>query len=120
MNYKLEFEIMGLPKMSNQLLGQHWTRRSTHAKRWKRAVWAKAWPFKPPLPLSSAVLRLTRVSSVEPDHDGLVSGFKAIIDGLVEVGVIDTDKSSCIGAPQYAWERCAPSKGKIRVSVEAA
>jgi hypothetical protein len=116
-SYTLEFEIAGLPKMSNQLLRGHWKVKHAHAKQWKRAVWLKAWPFKPPSPLVSAVLSFTRVSSSEPDFDGLVSGFKHVTDGLVECGIIATDKPSCIGQPSFSWEKGKAGKGKIRVKV---
>ncbi len=117
--FKLEFELKGLPKMANSLLrGKSWRAKHAHAKVWKRAVWAKAWHFKPAQPLSSAVLSLTRMSSVEPDFDGLVSGFKPVIDGLVECGIILSDKMSCIGQPKYFWERVARGGGRIKVKVE--
>ncbi len=119
MTYSLEFKIVGLPKMANQLLRGHWATKAGHAKKWKRLVWAKAWPLKPPQPLTSAVLCLTRVSSSEPDHDGLVSGFKHVIDGLVECGVIATDKPSCIGQPRFFWEKGSRGHGYIKVKVES-
>jgi hypothetical protein len=117
--YTLEFEIAGLPKMSNQLLRGHWRSKHGHALKWKNAV-AKAMTIlnKPSSPLSSAALTLTRLSSHEPDLDGLVSGFKHVIDGLVECGVLAGDKRSNIGVPDYRWEKVAPGKGKVRVRVE--
>lgn len=118
MNF-IEFELPGLPKMSNQLLRGHWRVKHAHAKKWKAAVaYAARLRFKQAEPLDSAVLTLTRVSSVEPDTDGLISGFKHVIDGLVECGVLANDRPSNIGIPHYRWEKCAPGKGKIRVRVE--
>lgn len=117
--YVLVFEIAGLPKMANQLLRGHWSAKAGHAKKWKCAV-ANALRIlnKPPQPLTSAALTLTRVSSVEPDYDGLVSSFKHIIDALVEQGVIAGDKREHIGVPKYLWERGPKSHGKVRVKVE--
>lgn len=116
--YKLEFTLQGLPKMSNQLLRGHWRVKHAHAMKWKLAVSLACHRFKPPQPLNRAMLTLTRASSVEPDFDGLVSGFKHVIDGLVECAVLANDKSACIGQPKYAWEKCAPKHGHIRITVE--
>lgn len=116
--YTVVFEIVGLPKMSNQLLRGHWGAKAGHADKWKLAV-AKALRIlnRPPQPLASAALTLTRVSSVEPDYDGLVSSFKHIIDALVEHGVLVGDKRKHIGVSKYLWERGPKSHGKVRVEV---
>ena len=116
--YTLAFELPGLPLMANQLLRGHWRVKHAHAMKWKLAVSLACHRFKPPRPLTSAALSIVRVSSVEPDFDGLVSGGKHLIDGLVECGVLANDKSSCIGQPSYAWEKCAPRKGCVRITVE--
>lgn len=119
MSYSLSFEINALPPMSNQLLRGGWRVKHANAKKWKRLVaLAVQDQFKPSYPLSSAALELIRVSSVEPDFDGLVSGFKAVIDGLVEIGVLATDKMSCIGQPKYRWQKCKRGEGKVIVKVE--
>jgi len=118
-NYTLEFELQGLPKMSNQLLRGHWASKTGHARKWKFAVASKcAKLVKPPQPLTSAVLCLTRCSSREPDFDGLVSSFKHVIDGLVEARILAGDKMSVIGQPRYVWEKAPLRMGKIRVRVE--
>lgn len=116
--YELEFELMGLPKMSNQLLGGHWTIRASHAKKWKRAVWAACWHLRPPLPLKKAMITLTRFSSQEPDFDGLTSGFKSPIDGLVEAKIIENDTVSIIGQPIYIYMKVPPGSGKIAIAVK--
>lgn len=118
-SYSLEFTLPGLPKMANQLLRGHWIVKHRHAATWKLAVARATHGRLPAVPLVSAALELTRVSSSEPDFDGLVSGFKAIVDGLVECGVLATDKPSCIGQPKFNWEKCKPKKGHVRVKVEA-
>ena len=116
--FKLAFEIAGLPKMTNSFKRAHWIHTHKERTKWKKLVaHAVALQFKPAQPLTSAALCLTRVSSAEPDFDGLVSGFKAVVDGLVECGVIATDKQSCIGQPAYKWERGQKGKGKIKVEV---
>jgi hypothetical protein len=118
MSYVLELKIMGLPKMNNGLLRGHWRAKHGHTKAWKRKVWMACWHLKPPMPLERAKLTFTRVSSMEPDFDGLVSGFKATIDGLVECGVLANDKQINIGQPVYLWERGKMGKGFIKIKVE--
>ena len=117
-SYTLEFTLAGLPKMSNQLLRGHWRAKHGHAKTWKRKVWAECWHRRPSEPLEKAKLTLVRVSSAEPDTDGLISSFKHIVDGLVECGVLANDKPSNIGIPDYRWERGPRGAGCVRVKVE--
>lgn len=120
--FKIEFEIKGLPKMTNSL-HVHWTKKHKESKLWKGLVQnavlfgqeRAALEF---LPLTKAKLTLTRCSAVEPDYDGLVSSFKHVIDGLKEAGVIKDDKASNIGQSKYAWEFAKQREGKIRVMVE--
>jgi hypothetical protein len=116
--YELSFELKGLPKMSNSNLRGHWHVKYGASKTWKRAVWRACWHLRPPLPLKRAHLTLTRCSSSEPDFDGLVSGFKHVIDGLVEAGVLENDKPSNIGTPDCKWIKTAPRKGKIIINVK--
>lgn len=120
LRYVLEFEVIGLPKMANQLLRRNWRVNYGHSKLWKAKVGkALLLKIKPPQPLSSAVLTLTRASSQEPDFDGLVSGFKPVIDALVINGIIESDKPSCIKTPTFIWEKALPGLGKIKIRVEA-
>lgn len=116
----LAFELQGLPRMTNNLM-VHWRTRHNDVLKWKRLVKAQVqltWPKKQPA-LTSAALTLKRYSTREPDFDGLVSGFKSVIDGLVEAGVLLNDKQSVIGQPKYLWEYAGPKQGKIFVKVEA-
>lgn len=116
--YSVEFSIPGLPKMANQLLRGHWRTKHAHTKRWKAAVAdVMRFKIKPAQPLTSAALILIRVSSSQPDFDGLVSGFKPIIDALVECGVLESDKPSCLKDPKFVWERGSRGHGKIKVKV---
>lgn len=116
--YTLEFQLPGLPKLANQLLRSHWGTKVGHANTWKRKVWRAAWVYKPVTPLTRAKLTLTRVSSREPDYDGLVSSFKSVIDGLVEAGILANDKRENVGVPEYLWRKGPRSPGKVIVRVE--
>jgi hypothetical protein len=107
--------------MANMPSGpSHWIIKKREADKWKGLV-AKAicaaGPSPVHLPVERAKLKLTRYSSVEPDWDGMVAGFKHVIDGLVRAGVITNDRVSNIGQPHYAWEYAKPKQGRIRVEV---
>lgn len=104
--------------MANQLLRGHWQTKHSHAADWKRKVWKCCWHLKPREPLKKAHLTLTRCSSVEPDFDGGVSGWKSVIDGLVEAGIIIDDKTSVIGTSTFMWQKAKKGEGKIIVKVE--
>lgn len=122
----LEFEIPGLPKMTNTLR-KHWAVIQKERAQWKKFVCAAvlieqkraARDFKFET-LVKARVTITRFSTRPPDFDGLVSAGKAILDGLVEAKVLIDDNVSVIGAPIYLWEKASPKKGKIKVKVEAA
>lgn len=117
--YRLEFELYGLPKIISNASRNGWRGLWAEKKKWKRAVFERVsfYAFTRD-PLTSAKLTLTRHSSKEPDFDGLVSSFKAVIDGLKEAGIIADDKMSIIGQPQYRWQKAKMKQGKISVAVE--
>lgn len=119
-SYRLEFELPGLPPMTNPKSGgsRNWRALWRMNRRWKRDVILLVQPKRPPAPLERAKLTLIRASSVAPDSDGLVSGFKAVIDGLREARVIANDRYQNIGMPDYRWEPATQGKGFIRVIVE--
>lgn len=114
----LEFTIPGLPKQTNQSLRGSWRAKHAEAKKWKGFVRVYALGKWRGAPAIRANLTLTRHSSVEPDYDGLVSGLKHVIDGLVECGILANDKSANIGVPTYRWEKAKPGKGCVSVRLE--
>jgi Holliday junction resolvase RusA-like endonuclease len=94
--------------------------KNKEVKKWHQAVASAVMEAgKSPirLPLKRAKLRLTRFSTVRPDTDGLVSGFKAVIDGLVKAGVLFNDKYENIGFPEYLWDKAPPKAGRLQVVV---
>jgi hypothetical protein len=97
----------------------HWRHAHNEAKKWKQwvadAVLAAGGP--PRTPLVRYRLALARFSSSEPDYDGLVRGFKVLIDGLREAGVLKDDKLSNTGPWACRWYRCKPKEGRMFVSV---
>jgi hypothetical protein len=117
--YSLEFRIEGLPKTTNAKRGfGHWAQYYRESVKWKKEIIPYLVSKKPPSPLQKARLTLTRWSSVRPDHDGLVSSFKHVIDGLVDAGVLVNDKFENIGQPDYRWEKAPQGKGFITVVVQ--
>lgn len=113
-----EFEILGLPKMRNQM-SYNWRAAQAEAKKWKKLTSIKCLQLGiQDINLSKAKLTLTRCSIKECDFDGLVSGFKHVLDGLVESKVIVDDRMSVIGQPTFKWEKASPKQGKIRIRIE--
>lgn len=119
--YRLEFTLPGLPAMTNPKSrgSRHWRAAWEESRRWRSMTAQIARTRRPPRALSRAKLTLVRGSAVAPDSDGLVSGFKPIIDGLVDARVLVNDRYDNIGMPQYLWERAPQGKGYVRIVVEA-
>lgn len=119
MSYSITFELPGLPRMANASgRSRNFWAIKKETDQWKKWVGQVACP-RPPSPLVRAKLTLIRFSSSEPDFDGLVHGFKPVIDGLKECGVLLDDKARNIGQSSYSWEKAPAKQGKIRVVVEA-
>lgn len=119
MSYSLEFTLNSLPRMSNIPSGKsHWSHAHREAKRWQADVANMVGQRKPAKPLERYTLTLVRFSAVEPDFDGIVRGFKSIVDGLVLSGVLANDRISNSGAWNVAWMKSSPRNGRISVRVE--
>ena len=115
-----EFQIGMLPKMTNRSSGKQWFSRHKESVLWRRLVHEQCLLAEiTDLKLPKAHLTLTRHSSVAPDSDGLVSGFKVVIDAMVKFGVLLDDNYKIIGMPTYKWEY-RPKKlgGMISVRIE--
>ena len=104
--------------MTNEVLSMKLRQRFRRKTYWKKYVWLVTAHKKPKKPLIKAKLTLIRATSIRPDFDGLVSGFKHIIDGLVLAGIIQNDKYENISWPSYDWEQAPPKHGFIRVTIE--
>lgn len=68
-------------------------------------------------PLEKAKLKLTRLSTRQPDFDNLALSFKYVVDGLVKAGVIVDDKYEVIGESEYCWEKCKRDEQGVKVEV---
>lgn len=116
--YTLDLMIPGLPRMGNASgRSRGFWAIDKERKRVLAQVAALVGAQRPAKPLETATLVCTRASSVQPDADGLVAGFKWVIDGLVKCGVLANDKWKNIAMPEYRWERVKPGSGYLRVLV---
>lgn len=119
MTYSIEFTIPLLPHTTNSLGRAHWSKKVREARTWHQLVRLAVRGQLPHEPLKRSELTLTRHSSRRPDHDGLVSSFKHVIDGLVKANVIAGDAHEYIGIPTYDWGKVGPKKAFITVKVES-
>lgn len=102
-----------------------WGRTHFHVRQKENARWYEFIHFlsvgkRPIKPLTKCKLTLVRVSSSEPDYDGLVLSFKQIVDGLVKSGIIIDDKLSVTGKWNCDWEKGKPKHGLVKIHVESA
>lgn len=120
MPYRLEFELLGLPKSPNQLMKKRVVDlKKAERKRWLRDVSLITSGKRPDAPLTRARLTAIRCSSVTPDYEGIVGSFKFVIDALVELGILKDDNMNVIGMPDFRHEKAPPNMGKIKIVVEA-
>src|SRR4051794_34921382 len=110
--YALRFNIDYLPKPVNAVGRKHWTVKRREIEDIRGFVHQAVKCSLPARPLKRVNLGLTRHSSFEPDPDGLVSSFKAVIDSLVCEGVIENDRSQNFegGMPKYSWKKAPRGK----------
>lgn len=113
----LEFKITALPLPYNRIAHMHWAQKKKHNDHWYALIKAAIRGRLPTKPLPKASLYFKRVSSREPDFDGLVSSFKGVVDGLVLAGVLENDRLSNTGVPTYVWEKGTKNSGYIHVKV---
>lgn len=79
------------------------------------------------VPFGKAKIEIVRMSSVEPDPDGLVGSVKPILDAMqvaskrhpYGAGLIENDSPGCITL-SVRWQRSAPKAGKVIVLVTPA
>ena len=113
--YELLIELKGLPPMANGSHGS-WQRTWAIKKAWKQRVGYLLMDKAPQYPYKKIKVRFTRYSSVEPDYDGLVHGFKAVKDALVEYGFAQNDKISNMES-EYRWIKAKAKEGKITIEI---
>jgi len=118
--YILSFEINDLPKMANASGSKstHWRYAQKEVKKWHNLVSAAVATHKPPRPIQKVKLTLTRCSSVAPDYDGLVRGFKSVVDALCLCKILENDTLEITGPWDCRWVKAPAKQGKIQITVE--
>jgi Holliday junction resolvase RusA-like endonuclease len=96
---------------------RHWRAVWAENQRWLKRVDLATVGKRPEHPLAIARIALARYSSREPDWDNMVSSFKPILDALETLRVIENDRMSVIGQPQYYWRKAPRGQGLIEVRV---
>lgn len=109
-------EISGVPKILNNMRG-NWRALWAEKAKWKKRTMTEAWNLRPKKPLKRAEIICTRCTSRPSDFDNRVSSFKAIIDGLTEIGVFIDDTDEVIVRREYLWEKCANKDAKVKIIV---
>ena len=117
MRYSAEITIPFLPKMTNAQ-SRNWRAINAERKKVKSAVKEQLGKNIPNAPVKHAKLTCIRHSSICPDYDGIVSGFKSVIDGIVEARVLEDDSMDNIGMPSFKWERARKGSGSVTVFIE--
>jgi len=116
--YSLVIEIPGLPPTYNAINRLHFAKKNKIKDQWVNAVMLSTTGKKPEKPLSNCYLVLVRFSCSMPDYDGLVSGFKHPIDGLVRAGVLVDDNYAITGQWDCRWKKVSSRKDeRIRLEV---
>jgi hypothetical protein len=118
-NYSVTVRLDGLPKMVNASFKNNWRALWAEKKKWKELVARSFLPHQPAEPLQKAKVTIIRYSSRCPDFDGMVSGAKALLDGLKLARIIIDDNMNVIGQPNFKWEKAPPKKGAIEITVES-
>ena len=120
MTYRLEFELAGKPKSTNQLLGAHYRTKHENAMTWKNLV---AWAVKgkePTEPLTKVKITLVRYNYRMLDFDGCVASFKPVVDGLVYSKIIKNDTYKITGPWDVTQEYRPKGQDGIKIIVEDA
>ena len=120
--FEFTIRLEGLPKIISNGSQGSWRAKHFEKKKWSRAVADACYDVVRQnyliLPLKKAKIVLTRFSSKSPDFDGLVSSFKACIDGLKVGGVILDDNHSVVGQPRYKWVLARRLEGRVEIIVK--
>ena len=116
MRYSLDIELDILPRI-NSADHTHWRTRNRERDLQRGLIRGYTLRNHPKTPLPKARVRLTRYSSVEPDPGNMGESWKHVLDGLTFAGIIEDDRSSVIGTPEFVWQKARPKRGKIRIQV---
>ncbi|WP_431860078.1 hypothetical protein [Azospirillum sp.] len=100
----LSFTLSAPTKLLNQLLRMHWSKRRKHQQALSWEVKILTSGKRPAVPFARAKVRVERHSLREPDVDGMIGGFKHLLDCLLPhsdrhpngLGIIADDNPRCL------------------------
>lgn len=113
---KIIITIPGLPPMANGSHGNPFAKNRERQK-WQRTAILLLKSHAPKKPYDRIKVIFTRFSSNEPDYDGLVHGFKPIVDAFKKTGFIKDDKMRHLESI-YLYDKAPPKKGYIQLEIE--
>lgn len=105
----LSLSLDGYPPLPNKRM--HWAEKADENRTWRSAAFVKArdaWrqhDHADDFPLRKAVLQVVviRPGGQGPDPDNALAAVKPVIDGLVDAGILVSDRRECVSylTPQY-------------------
>ncbi len=109
---KLRIEIDELPPMYNVYLRKHYRQRTQINNYWRWLIFGELKNLDVPfeIPLERYTFSMTRVSTSEPDYDGLVGSGKLISDIFQKLGITKDDKLSNTGVWDCQWRKTRKRK----------
>lgn len=100
----------------NEMRRKHWSRRSYLADYWRSIALVKtrqAWKRKPPLEMVRIVITYYWPDSRRRDPNNWQMTSKAIVDGMVDAGLVPDDNMQFVWGPDNRGGR-----GKRRIEIE--
>jgi hypothetical protein len=93
--------------------------RSKYVQAWRDRMWTA---INAPgnvvsrFPVERAGVYCVRYSTRQPDYDGLVYGFKVIVDSLMP-SIIHDDNPKVLVERIYRWEKCKQAEQRLEVKL---
>jgi len=122
MNTNIEILIDLVPLSPNRLLRMHWRERAKYNKEMLQAVWVAKHqagvigrPVHAPVKLAIEV-RICGQKDMDPDN--LVGSCKAIIDALVQLGIIRDDDPESVAGLTVTQKRMPRSWAGALIQIE--
>lgn len=123
---RISFELAQPTKLLNQVLRMHWSKRMKHQRALAWEIRMATMNSRPVVPFQRARVRIERHSLQTPDFDGMVGGFKHLIDCLlppsskhpVGLGIIVDDNPDCLRLTAIAMKVARRADQKTVVVIE--
>lgn len=109
----MKFVIEGKVPLLNQMLRQHWSKRTELKKQYRLEILSQ----KPEKIEGKVSVHLTRFSSRVPDPDGVAGSAKMILDAIVDAGIIEDDNMGIIKDFTVSWEKCKRKERRTEIEI---